>query len=202
METKYYTHLIYINTTIIMDIKEICKKYKITNYEINEDNTIDVYGNVDLWDKKLKEIPLNFNKVTGNFSCSYNNLTSLEGCPKWVGGDFSCHYNKLLDIDCGIQMVDGNFYCQNNKITTLKGSPKSVGSFFCYKNKITNLKGCPKYITDDFDCRYNILKTNVSNIKSVRFFLTTLKSEGLNRDNYKDWNKLQKRKLFLKKIIK
>ena len=85
-------------------------------------------------------------------------------------------YNKLLDIDCGIQMVDGNFYCQNNKITTLKGSPKSVGSFFCYKNKITNLKGCPKYITDDFDCRYNILKTNVSNIKSVRFFLTTLKS--------------------------
>lgn len=185
-----------------MDIKGICEKYKITNYDINEDNTIDVFGNVDLWDKRLNKIPLNFNMVTGNFSCSYNNLTSLKGCPKWVGGDFSCHYNKLLDIDCGIQIVDGNFYCQNNKLTTLKGSPKSVGSFYCYNNKLTDLKGCVKYIQSYFDCRYNTLKTNVSNIKSVDLFLTTLKEEGLNRDNYKDWNKLQKRKLFLKKIIK
>mgnify|MGYP001298282849 FL=1 len=185
-----------------MSIKEICEKYKIINYEINEDNTIDVFGNVDLWDKKLNKIPLSFNKVTGNFSCSYNNLTSLEGCPKWVGGDFSCHYNKLSDIDYGIQIVDGNFYCNNNKITTLKGSPKLVGSFSCYKNKITDLKGCPKYIKGNFDCRYNSIKTNVSNIKSVGLFLTSLKEDGLNSLNYEDWNKLQKRKLFLKKIIK
>ena len=184
-----------------MDIKEICDKYKITNYEINPDNTIDVFGNVDLWDKRLNEIPLNFNKVTGYFSCSYNNLTSLKGCPKWVGGDFSCHYNKLLDIDCDIQIVDGAFYCQNNRITTLKGSPKYVGSFHCNGNFITDLKGCPKYIKTNFDCRYNLLKTNVSNIKSVGLFLTTLKEKGLNRNNYKDWNKLQKRKLFLKKIV-
>ena len=155
-----------------MSIEEICEKYKINNYEINEDDTIDVYGNVDLWDKKLNKIPLNFNKVTVNFSCSHNNLTSLEGCPKWVGGDFSCHYNKLLDIDCGIQMVDGNFYCQNNKITTLKGSPKSVGSFYCYKNQITNLKGCTKYIGGEFDCSDNELTSLEGCPKSIgqRFY--------------------------------
>ncbi len=54
------------------EIHSLCKKYSIKNYTINGDGTIDV----DLDGKSLTKIPLNFNKVSGDFYCSINNLTS------------------------------------------------------------------------------------------------------------------------------
>ncbi len=50
------------------NIDEICKKYNITNYTINKDGTIDVNNYVDLENKKLKKLPLNFNKINGWFA--------------------------------------------------------------------------------------------------------------------------------------
>ena len=70
-------------------ISLICEKYNIKNYTINPDGSIDVNGSVDLSQYKLIELPLRFNKITGYFDCSNNNLTSLKGCPRWVGGNFS-----------------------------------------------------------------------------------------------------------------
>jgi len=37
---------------------------------------------------------IKFGKVKGDFNCSDNNLTSLEGAPKYVGWDFYCRRNK------------------------------------------------------------------------------------------------------------
>ena len=76
-----------------MNIEEICEIYDIINYSINSDNSIDVEGDVDLSNMGHKELPLNFNKVYGDFHCGYNQLTSLEGSPKWVGEDFNCTDN-------------------------------------------------------------------------------------------------------------
>ena len=80
-----------------MNIEEIhilCKKYKIENYKINDDLTIDVKGNVYLENLQLNRLPLKFNEVTGNFLCHKSKLTSLEGSPKKVGGVFYCSNNK------------------------------------------------------------------------------------------------------------
>jgi hypothetical protein len=63
------------------EIDKICRKYNIINYTINSDNSVDVDGDVNLWGKKLKSIPLNLNIVNGYFECGYNYLTSLKGCP-------------------------------------------------------------------------------------------------------------------------
>ena len=101
-------------------ISLICKQYGIENYTINDDGSIDVDGDVDLYNKGLTELPLIFNRVTGNFSCSLNNLTTLKGCPRWVGGDFNCH---------------------NNKLTSLEFSPVYVGYDFCC---------CSKYLIDNY----------------------------------------------------
>ena len=51
-------------------------------------------GDVNLSNMKLKVIPPCFKTVNGNFRCSDNNLTTLEGSPQTVGGDFYCHDNK------------------------------------------------------------------------------------------------------------
>ena len=78
-----------------MSIQDICKTYGIRDYTINDDGSIDVASSVYIngWD--LYEIPLNFNKVDGLFYCDSNKLTSLKGCPNWVGDDFTCDNNEL-----------------------------------------------------------------------------------------------------------
>ena len=98
-------------------ISLICEKYGIKNYTINDDGSIDVNGDVYLSFKDLTELPLTFNKVTGWFDCSYNNLTTLKGCPRWVGSSFICSYNNLTSLEFSPDYVGSNFWCQYNKLT-------------------------------------------------------------------------------------
>jgi len=137
------------------DIDSICKKYGITNYTINADGSIDVDGDVELYNKGLTKLPLKFGKVTGDFDCGNNQLTTLEGGPIKVGGDFSCSNNQLITLEGGPREVGGSFYCYNNQLTTLEGSPRSVSEYFdCSYNQLTTLEGGPREV-GDFDCGDN-----------------------------------------------
>lgn len=119
-----------------MDIKEICKKYGIINYKINN-GLVGVYGDVNITCMELDYLPLNFGKVTGSFYCSHNNLKSLKGSPIEVGGSFYCHNNKLKSLDGGPKYVGGSFGCHCNELISLKGSPIEVGGiFFCSFNNL------------------------------------------------------------------
>ena len=142
------------------EIDEICKKYKITHYTINQDKSVDVYQNVDLIHKDLKKIPFNFNKIEGNFHCSINSLDSLKGCPNYVSGSFSCSDNNLTSLKGCPNYVGENFYCDDNTLNSLKYSPEYVGNnYSCSKNYITSLKYTPKHIEGNFFCAGNKLKT-------------------------------------------
>ena len=122
-----------------MSIEEICNKYGIENYTINDDGTVDVDGDVIIWGCNLNEMPLKFNKVTGDFNCSENAQNNLKGSPRWVGG---------------------NFYSRFNKLTTLEGCPEKVGvGFKCSANKLTDLKFSPKYVGGNFTCNWNDITT-------------------------------------------
>lgn len=83
------------------DIDSICQEYNIKKYTINDDGTVDVDGDVDLFNNGLTELPFKFGKVTGYFNCGLNKLTSLVGSPKYVGGYFSCYNNKLKTLEGG-----------------------------------------------------------------------------------------------------
>ena len=48
-------------------IHDICNKYNIENYTINDDESIDVNDSVNLSNYSLTELPLTFNVVTGDF---------------------------------------------------------------------------------------------------------------------------------------
>ena len=56
------------------DIHEICSKYYITNYTINEDGSIDVDGSVNFFNESLTELPLKLRNVGYNFDCGNNRL--------------------------------------------------------------------------------------------------------------------------------
>jgi len=134
------------------------EKYKIENYTFNDDLSIDVNGDVNLYGKGLTKLPFKFRNVTGEFSCTYNKLTSLEGSPKTVVGSFDCEYNNLTSLEGSPKTVGVNFYCYENKLTSLLGSPETVGvNFYCYDNNLTSLEGSPKTVGGDFNCQFNKL---------------------------------------------
>jgi hypothetical protein len=139
-------------------IDSICQKYKIQNYTINEDGSIDVDGDVYLSEEKLTKIPLKFKHVGGDFSCHNNQLTSLEGSPQTVGGYFDCDNNKLISLEGAPQTVGRDFYCGNNQLTSLEGAPQTVGrDFYCGNNQLTSLEGSPQTMGGNFYCRDNQL---------------------------------------------
>ena len=141
-----------------LKITYLCYRYNIINYTNNPDGSIDVDGNVHLNDKELKELPLKFNKVTGDFKCHNNQLTSLKGSPQEVGGEFYCHYNQLTTLEGCPQKVGGAFICGNNQLTTLQYAPQAVsGIFSCSNNQLTSLEYCPQQINGIFDCFENKL---------------------------------------------
>jgi len=141
-------------------IHDICKKYGITNYTINDDGSIDVNGDVYLSYRELTKIPLKFRNVSGYFACFNNKLKSLEGAPESVGGNFNCSDNQLVSLDGSPQSVGGNFYCKRNQLTSLEGAPESVGgNFNCQDNQLSSLDGAPQSVGRGFYCQRNQLMT-------------------------------------------
>ena len=119
------------------NIDEICKKYGITDYIINSDESIDVDTFVWLRYKELKKLPLKFNKVNGYFDCRYNKLTSLEGSPIEINGSFYCDDNKLTSFEFAPKIIRRDFECRWNNIKTFEYFPSFVkGEFYCYDNPI------------------------------------------------------------------
>jgi hypothetical protein len=85
----------------------------------------------------------------GDFYCSHNKLTSLDGAPSHVGGDFNCYNNELTSLAGAPSHVDGYFNCASNELTSLEGAPSHVGgAFYCYSNKLTSLKDVHKHVTE------------------------------------------------------
>lgn len=119
--------------------KQAYKFYSIKfKYEL-EDNVL-VFDDIDISDmelKSLQELPWvkegKQYKVTGDFACSGNQLTSLEGSPKSVGGNFYCNNNQLTTLNGGPSSVGGNFNCSNNK---KKFTKEEVREVFEVKHKI------------------------------------------------------------------
>ena len=127
------------------EVVEVCEKYVIENYTINDDLSIDVDGDVSLTSNGLEYLPLKFNYVSGSFYCYKNELKSLKGSPKTVGGHFYCHSNKLKTLEGCPQTVDGFFDCSHNELKTLEGSPQTVGgNFYCSFNELRDLEHFPE----------------------------------------------------------
>jgi len=140
------------------EIEYLCSEYGIENYQIRDDGSIDVDGGVHLHSSlvDLKQLPLSFNEVKGNFTCGNNNLTTLEGCPKKIVGNFYCSKNKLISLEHSpLTIEDGYFSCWGNiYITSLEGLENTyitgeLGVWGC--ENLYSLKGFPKKVSR-FDC--------------------------------------------------
>lgn len=126
------------NYTKLSDIKAMCERYRIENYTINQDGTVDVDGSVHIESMGLTKIPINFRNVTGHFYCHNNKLTSLEGVPLNTNY-FYCWGNKLTSLD----------YCPNCTMLHCEENP-----IFKWWSKVAKsnsiIKGNLKYKLEAF----------------------------------------------------
>lgn len=163
-------------------VKDWLDYMAIPKYTINDDLSVDVNGSVDLYNKQLTEIPIQFNIVNGSFDCSDNNLTSLKGCPKVVDGNFFCCINQLTSLKGCPTIIGFNFDCSFNSITSLDSGLREIGgNFNCSTNRLTTLKGSPEVI-GNFDCSDNELPQSITNFKDFKIFIKY-------QDEYSIWNK-------------
>ena len=123
---------------------------------IGSDGKVNVHGDVQLMDTDVKQLPVSFGTVSGNFRCIFSSLTSLVGAPHHVKGYFICSNSELTSLEGAPQHVGGDFICHHNKLTSLMGAPKHVGDTFdCEYNPLTSLEGTPEHVGDEFWCTWN-----------------------------------------------
>ena len=84
-----------------------------------------------------------------------------------VAGSFNCSNNNLTSLVGSPHTVGGGFFCFNNNLTSLVGSPHTVsGNFNCSDNNLTSLVGSPHTVSGNFDCSGNNL-TNIEDIPNT-----------------------------------
>jgi hypothetical protein len=106
--------------------------------------------------------------VEGSVFMSGSNFTKIPIKFGNVTGCFDCSNNKLTSLIGSPQSVGVNFYCYRNQLTSLIGSPQSIGDdFYCHRNELTSLVGAPQLVFGDFNCTNNKLKTLVGAPQSV-----------------------------------
>lgn len=128
----------------------------VRQYFLNRDGSVDVSGNVYVSGAKFTEIPILFNKVSGDFIFRNCGLNSLKNCPIEVGGHFDVSGNNLENLMNGPRYVGGMYNCSNNLITSLEGSPDMIrGDFDCSDNFLSDLSYCPGRIKGTLDCSNN-----------------------------------------------
>lgn len=147
------------------EIEEWLSKYKINNVIINDDLTVDVEGSVNMEGNiilkdEIKELPIQFGVVKGNFNISKRGLTTLKGCPYKVYGNFEVTNNDLNSLKNAPLIVTGNFNITQNNIASLEGCPEKIGkSFFADNNKLKTLEYGPKEVGDSYSVKYNHLNS-------------------------------------------
>lgn len=173
------------------DIQVWLTQMNIKNYTINPDLTVDVKGQVDLENKKLDYLPIQFNQVEGDFCISSNKLTSLLGTPLEVLGHFDVRHNQLVTLDY-LPMCHGSYYLSHNKIKSLKGLPLKVnGDLACSSNELTTLEFGPEIVLGKCDYSRNKITTlkfcpkiaqehlRILNNKITHFDMPSLKTKKL-----------------------
>lgn len=107
-------------------IEKWLRSMKIKNYTINPDKTVDVAGDVNLFNRGLDNLPIKFGTVSGNFLVRHNKFRNLRGFPHEIGGDLTVSYNPGIKLQGGDGMiVHGRVLTKGTELTTLEGVGQS-----------------------------------------------------------------------------
>lgn len=182
----------------------------LLKYELFEDNKGNLNKEQIEFLNKYAEV-WEYNEKTGLIDCGHfnargKNLENLLGIKFGKVDFFSCSNNQLTSLEGAPEEVKTGFYCYSNQLKNLKGSPKIVGTFFnCSDNQLKNLEGAPTEVGGKFQCDINelvtlehLFKIDIKDEIESDFYPETIdliRSETNNGLEYKEallkvWNKI------------
>lgn len=147
------------------DIIQWLEEHEITKYQLIADKEYGYVVNIQECvciadNRQLKEFPIKFNHIKGNFTVYNCELNSLKNGPTIVEGEFNCQCNELKNLLFSPTYVGKNFFCNTNKITSLKGCPEIIhGKFDCSQNLLKDLSFGPHTVHSNFNASMNKLKS-------------------------------------------
>lgn len=147
-----------------------CHKLGIKKFKVRQDGKVDVDGDVNIYSRQLKNIPVKFGNVSGDFNCEYNFLRNLENCPDFVGGDFRCTKNQINTLEFLPKKIEGGFLCRDNQLESIKNLKNCDigGEIYLRSNYINSLDGAPKRVFGDFNLSWN----NLGDIQNCPEFIS------------------------------
>lgn len=123
------------------DIVNWLNFYKISNYIIHPDMSVDVNDNVDISNKNLDFIPVKFNRITGFFDCSHNNFSDLSSGPKIVMRTLACRFNKIKSLSNYDVQIGWALDCEHNELTSLDAENITInGNLYLTHNPLTSFE--------------------------------------------------------------
>ena len=130
-----------------------------------------VFGDFSVHHNRLESLEGGPEMVTKDYICSNNSqLKSLKGAPD-SSDIFSCDFcSSLESIEGAPQKVHSVFGASHCALTSMKGSPKFVGSANLSNNKLTNFEGAPNTIHGDLLVTSNLITSLIGisdNIKTL-----------------------------------
>lgn len=132
------------------------KKMEIKNYEIDDSLVVNVNNTVNISQKKLPYLPVQFGEIKGDFIVFNSGLRTCLGMPFIVRGGVYASQNKLKTLEDSPLVIERDYHVGRNQLTTIKGVPDKIGGdFVLSSNKIKNFKFMPSYIGGDFFCYKN-----------------------------------------------
>lgn len=156
-------------------IGEFLRVYVKGEYTIEEDGRYSVDGDVAISNYRRKELPISFSKVTGSFHVVNSDITDFEGFPYNVGETlyvFGCEYISSM-VGCP-EYVGGNFFVTNCYLSKIDFCPKYVGGEVSFnKNRIQEILAFPEII------RGGNINFNTNNLFSVDFDKFNLKNSNV-----------------------
>ena len=148
------------------EIKNWLDEYKILNYTINEDLSVDVKDDVRLDNRQLNYIPVKFNKIDGGFFCSYNQLTSTEFIPNYILKSFDISNNKFEKLNTFPKQINGSIFMDANR------SLEDISKIWSCEYRGSFIS-CDEKIVDELKCyliSINRLKEVHFSIKNAHFY--------------------------------
>ncbi len=143
----------------ISNIHALLKRWGVRDYKIINGDKVLVNDSVAIRYDSFTEIPIKFEKVSGDFTIELSHINTLVNCPKIVGGDFKVFRNKLNNLIGGPVEVGGNYNCSYNNLTSLIGAPEKTKNFDCSGNNLSTLRYSPKIVDGNFNCSFNFLNS-------------------------------------------
>lgn len=154
------------------DIQNWLNNVHVKNYTIHDDLSVTLEETLDLSNKNLSFIPIDFKEIKGkNVNLSKNYLVRLPLLPKELD-NLNVSENRLEDLMGCPEIIHFYFNCESNNLLSLKGGPKTVGrQYFAQDNMIQNYQSSPEYVgmqlfidLDDFPVLKDLQKTQFESI--------------------------------------